>query len=225
MGRRFRRIATLTWACILSLSSILFAQSASLDSRREAPNRSKSIREPTDWEIATIVRAAFWQDKDLAPLNLQVSVEKGVATVEGPVPSGYLRRKAIALVESLRGIRGVRDQVRVRAAPTSGQSGARFFPPVDQPWPKQGTPIPPPETPLKAPVVAEPTRSEPLMNQPGSEEKPAPMPAADWQPSSGQGIWSPSTSVRAGLLPPLKGQEEKPKVSLGTPVARPKADH
>src|SRR3569623_9259 len=45
---------------------------------------------------------------DLGRRNLGVSVEDGVATVRGPVPSDAEGRRAVALLEGVRGIRSVR---------------------------------------------------------------------------------------------------------------------
>jgi hypothetical protein len=61
-------------------------------------------------DLAASVRArrVLKDDRDLARLNLGVSVEDGVATVRGPVPSDAEGRRAVALLEGVRGIRAVR---------------------------------------------------------------------------------------------------------------------
>jgi osmotically-inducible protein OsmY len=196
--------------------------------KSEAPRSevapSKAVRELSDWELAHIARVAFWQDTELAPLNLQVSVEQGVATVDGPVPSEYLRKRALALLERLRGIRGVRDQVRVRSSPVVGEPRAKQFPPVDQPWPEHEPPLPSPSAPAAKPSSAR------LTNRPGAEEaKPPSASTTTWQPASGRGYWLPSNGVRAGLLAPqpqeAKSDCDGPNVRLGAPVVAPQDRH
>jgi len=191
--------------------------------RSEVP-LPKAFRELSDWELAHIARVAFWQDTELAPLNLQVSVEQGVATVDGPVPSDYLRKRALALLERLRGIRGVRDQVRVRSSPVMGEPRAKQFPPVDRPWPEREQPLPSRSAPEARPS------SESLTNRPRADEAQPPSAATTtWQPASGRGSWLPSNGVRAGLLAP-QPQETKMEsgalnVRLGAPVVGPPDRH
>lgn len=62
-------------------------------------------------DLATSVRArlALKEDRVLARLNLGVSVEDGVATVRGPVPSDEEGRRAVIMLERIRGIREVRS--------------------------------------------------------------------------------------------------------------------
>ena len=68
-------------------------------------------------DLATSVRArrVLKDDLALARLNLGISVEDGVATVRGPVPSDAEGRRAIALVEGVRGIRAVRSNFYTEA--------------------------------------------------------------------------------------------------------------
>ena len=62
-------------------------------------------------DLAASVRArrVLKDDRALARLNLGISVEDGVATVRGPVPSDAEGRRAVALLEGVRGIRAVRS--------------------------------------------------------------------------------------------------------------------
>jgi BON domain-containing protein len=190
--------------------------------------RTQPTRQLTDWEIATCVRTALWQDKELAPLNLQVSVEQGVATVDGPVPSDYLRRKTLAVVQALRGIRGVRDHLHVHSSPVNQAPNGRHFPPVDQPWPKRGERIEQMEMPLKAPPTEKPVTRVIKEKEPSpAEVKPAQPISGEWRPATGQGYWMTSGGSRAGLLPPVSSQfgpnaanSETPKVGLGQPVRK-----
>ena len=62
-------------------------------------------------DLAASVRArrSLKDDPALAGLNLGISVEDGVASVWGPVPSDAVGRRAVVLLESVRGIRAVRS--------------------------------------------------------------------------------------------------------------------
>jgi hypothetical protein len=61
-------------------------------------------------DLAASVRAkrVLKDDPTLAKLNLGISVEDGIAKVWGPVPSDDVGRRAVALLEGVRGIRAVR---------------------------------------------------------------------------------------------------------------------
>jgi hypothetical protein len=61
-------------------------------------------------------RAALSQDRVLAPLNLFVRVELGVATLSGPVPSKGLGEHAVAVLKAVKGIYEVRNDLRVTPA-------------------------------------------------------------------------------------------------------------
>ena len=62
-------------------------------------------------DLVASVRAkrVLKDDRSLAGLNLGVTVEDGVANVWGPVPSDVVGRRAVVLLESVRGIRSVRS--------------------------------------------------------------------------------------------------------------------
>jgi hypothetical protein len=62
-----------------------------------------------DLSASVRARRVLKDDRALARLNLGVSVEEGVATVRGPVPSDEEGRRAVALLEAVRGIRAVRS--------------------------------------------------------------------------------------------------------------------
>jgi len=63
----------------------------------------------SDLAASVQARRVLKKDPALAKLNLGVSVEAGVASVWGPVPSDDVGRRAVGLLEGVRGIRAVRS--------------------------------------------------------------------------------------------------------------------
>jgi len=78
--------------------------------RAAAPTYPFDLR---DVEIALHVRRALLEDPDLANLNLGVSVHHGAATVWGTAPSWELAERALQIAEKVKGVYGVRSDLRV----------------------------------------------------------------------------------------------------------------
>jgi hypothetical protein len=97
-------------------------------------------------DLAATVRARrlLQEDRVLKTLNLGVSVENGVVSVWGPVPSNAVARQAIAKLETIKNITEVRHNLylsdnhapsgpeRVEAAKPEFETG-RLPPPMDPP--------------------------------------------------------------------------------------------
>jgi hypothetical protein len=66
-----------------------------------------------DMRLGVHARRALNADGDLKKLNLAVRVDGGEATIWGPIPSAELERRAVALLEEVRGIRRVRSELYV----------------------------------------------------------------------------------------------------------------
>jgi hypothetical protein len=66
-----------------------------------------------DWELALAIRQRLAQDSELGPLNPSVQVRAGVATLSGPVPSHWFRRRAEELVRATSGVHDVRNELVV----------------------------------------------------------------------------------------------------------------
>jgi hypothetical protein len=195
--------------------------SAETQRERSTPAPSRPTRELSDWELAHCARVAFWQDAELAPHNLQVSVEQGVATVDGPVPSEYLRKRALALLQRLRGIRGVRDHVRVRSSGVPAEPAKRHFPPVDHSWSETRER----HAPLRVPPADALLPPANLTSRSEATEKPAVIRGQSWEPASDNGSWQPSHGVRAGLLPPEPAAPAQTAVGLRAPIVVPQDEH
>ena len=72
-----------------------------------------------DLEVQVRARRLLQEDRELAPLNLGVSVRNGEAVVWGPVPSPEVRAKALKKVADARGVFSVRGEMYL--APDAGQ--------------------------------------------------------------------------------------------------------
>lgn len=81
---------------------------------RAAPPRQK--QDSHDLQVEVRTRYALSRDQVLAPLNLSVHVESGVATLSGPVPSKGLLAHALAVVKGVQGIYEVRNDLRLNPA-------------------------------------------------------------------------------------------------------------
>jgi BON domain len=74
-----------------------------------------------DWKLTLLARQALQSDRELAPHNLGVSVQDGVATLWGPMPSAPLARRAENRLRNLPDLLEVRNEFHVdptQAAPT-----------------------------------------------------------------------------------------------------------
>ena len=66
-----------------------------------------------DIEVTLYARLALSNDAALDPLNLDVRVVMGVASVEGPVPSQALADRAVAVLKKVKGVFEVRPRFRL----------------------------------------------------------------------------------------------------------------
>ncbi|MBX6771287.1 MAG: BON domain-containing protein [Chloroflexi bacterium] len=69
-----------------------------------------------DQQIAAIVRAALRADARLAPLPVDVTVDRGIVTLRGEIPTPEARTLTVAVVQRTRGVRAVIDQLTVTPA-------------------------------------------------------------------------------------------------------------
>jgi BON domain len=94
------------------ISLLLFVPAAVSAETTPAPARTAydGVR---DLEIQVRARRALFEDAELAPLNLGVTVQNGVAVVWGPVSSPEMSAKALRTVENVRGVFKVRSEMYV----------------------------------------------------------------------------------------------------------------
>jgi hypothetical protein len=187
--------------------------------------RRPAAQEPdakaSDWQLVLRVRQALHQDQELAGLNLGVTVQQAVATLDGPVGSEEQRRRAESLTQQVKGIKRVRNLLRVRPAKDRDPAPPRIrqFPPVDQPWPNEPPrpeePVPPALAPPAPPTP--PTTAAPgvLSSQPSVPGSPGPMLLPQWRPAD---AGAPAGPGYRGLLPSLR----PPVVGEGRPAAQPR---
>jgi hypothetical protein len=70
-----------------------------------------------DWMLTILIRKALFEDKDLGPLNVEVIVTHGTATLYGPVPSQYFGERAEHVVQQVPGVELVHNRLRIRFLP------------------------------------------------------------------------------------------------------------
>ncbi len=92
------------------LLTVLLVLLFALPALAEPPFRRQAAH---DLELELHARRAIHKDKTLAPYNLFLHVEQGVATVSGAVPSRELARRAVQVLKKVRDIHEVRDHTRV----------------------------------------------------------------------------------------------------------------
>jgi hyperosmotically inducible protein len=134
-----------------------------------------------DLRLTTLAKRALHADRVLAPLNLSVKVQNGVAELSGTVPSDEVGRQAVAKVETVKGISEVRANFRYQGpAATGATAPARKS--EERTVTEVAKPVPPPEV-------------EPPRNRPGGPaivtggegrkarpEKPKPLPLMESTP-------------------------------------------
>src|SRR2546429_680854 len=95
---------------IVRLLATLLALLSPVAALAEPPAHRSSSH---DIELELHARRALQKDNTLAPYNLFVRVEQGVATVSGAVPSRELGGRAVQALKKVRDIHEVRNQTRV----------------------------------------------------------------------------------------------------------------
>ena len=101
---------------------------------------------PSDDAIATDIKARMFSDPSLKSANVNVAVKDGVVTLTGQVPDDSTRATAEQLVNSVKGVTKVDDQV-VAPPPSAPPATAEATPPPPAP-----EPAPKPAAPRKRPV-------------------------------------------------------------------------
>jgi osmotically-inducible protein OsmY len=84
-------------------------------------------------ELTALIREKLHTDADLAKLRVNVTVRRNVATLSGDVPSDDHRKLALKRVQEVRGVAGVRDNMRLipkteEASPFLGGPRPQFSP-------------------------------------------------------------------------------------------------
>lgn len=68
---------------------------------------ASSSRSTMDVEIEARILRALRRDSELGPLNLGAHMSGGIAKLSGPIPSTELKARAIRVVQTIEGVRGV----------------------------------------------------------------------------------------------------------------------
>ena len=125
--RVWRRVGNAPLAVLL----LALSGSENILSRAGADEEQPGHPSLNEIEITSRARHALLAEPRLKPLNLFVSVQQGVATLRGPVPSKELADLAVKVLDQVRGVYHVRNKLDVVAAPTQGD----LFIPLNDPPP------------------------------------------------------------------------------------------
>ena len=104
--------ACLVAACRNEATAADLPEAAPSDGATAAPLTPKTALVP-DADITRAIERHFREDRFARSQHVKVSVTQGVATVSGPVSDLLAKERAIHLIETLRGVRSVVDQVVV----------------------------------------------------------------------------------------------------------------
>lgn len=78
-----------------------------------ASQRGKGPAQRTDEQIKTLIEEILTDDPWLDASGVQASVQQGIATLTGTVPSRAAKRRAEALAERVGGVRDVRNTLAI----------------------------------------------------------------------------------------------------------------
>ena len=86
--------------------------------------------QPTDPAITTSVQARYYTDDLVRGRNVAVSTDNGLVTLRGTVQSQNAKQRAVTLARDVRGVRDVRDELRVQTAdqPATSATGSAASP-------------------------------------------------------------------------------------------------
>jgi osmotically-inducible protein OsmY len=95
---------------------------------QEAKDKTKAGAEKTkttmtDAEITSAVKTKLMADKTVGGLKLDVDTEHGIVTLSGPVHSAAERAQAAKLARETKGVKGVKNNLKLETAGTSGHKG------------------------------------------------------------------------------------------------------
>ena len=115
----FRKPMGAPLAAMTVLTAVVFGASAGLQRAAvaAAPPPPDKMLTARDIQLSVHARKALADDAELGPANLGVRVQDNVAVLWGPVPSAELKRRAVEVVKTVKGVFEVKDaEVYVAAA-------------------------------------------------------------------------------------------------------------
>ena len=96
------------------LSLILFCLIANFGCQSYVDGSKRTAGEfADDAQITAMVKINLWDDPEVKGWRINVTTKKGVVTLEGRVPSGYARDKAIRIAGATGSVVGVEDRLTV----------------------------------------------------------------------------------------------------------------
>jgi hypothetical protein len=118
------------WACLV-LAILHGAPAPDLPDAETSPRPSYTIA-LQDWLLNIRARKALCEDRDLRRFNLVVVIDRGVASLYGPVPSLYFQERAECLMMQLKGVLFVHNHLRIEDDGIRAELRSRQFPPIDE---------------------------------------------------------------------------------------------
>jgi hypothetical protein len=192
LGRTLARLAA-AGLCAAALAALAPA---------DPPSAATSKDGYRDLQLTVHVRRALREEEGLASLNVGVRVRDGVAILWGPVPSAEAIAKALARVEKVQGIFGVRNELYV-AAPD------RNLDPI---------PIPLIEPDPQRSASASPDPASGSLNSLTTTVRQAP---ADATANDGSPVTNPARAGPAPVSEGLPPDHSRPARSVSRPAAAP----
>src|SRR5439155_5112664 len=141
--RCFRGLAPFLLASGLLLGLLPSANAAEPSPAASAGQRSYE-RQIRDWQLTIYARRVLSQDQELAPLNMGVSVRKGVATLWGPVTSASAALRARECLRRVPGLDDVHSELYIVEADNPSIASPRLRP---------AAPVAPPSAPPRPPAT------------------------------------------------------------------------
>jgi hypothetical protein len=119
---------------LTALPGLLLLAAPVVSAEAEPAKTRAAFDSARDLEIQVRARQLLLADEELAPFNLGVSVQNGVAVVWGPVPSPELKAKALKTIENVRGVFKVESEMYVShtAGTFVNPGGPRLLPDAPQ---------------------------------------------------------------------------------------------
>jgi osmotically-inducible protein OsmY len=195
--RPLRRPFLTAFLFLFPLGTALLSALAAAEGDKSSPQPQDATPSLRDVEATIRAREALGKDPELAPLNLGVKVRKGEATLWGPIPSEALIRRAVQVLDNVRGVYKVHSELTVVAP----QPGPVVLPLPGPPlrtesaspdrvasqrneFPGRTTETPGAHVTLRGPVVANDPPSKP--DAPPVARKPDPMPVESVEKAVGR---------------------------------------
>lgn len=91
-------------------------EQAATEAKRDAGNMVDKVEAKVDdMSITASIKADLAKDPDLSAMKINVDTQSGVVTLTGPAPSMAAKDKATTIVQNVKGVAGVNNNLEVGA--------------------------------------------------------------------------------------------------------------